>query len=51
MSVSTWPAIRVTSPHRRIRAEAVLNYLRVDDQRRRQAADELTALNQEMGLL
>jgi excisionase family DNA binding protein len=42
---------RMVGTHRRIRAEAVLDYLRADDQRRRVAADELTALNQEMGLL
>jgi excisionase family DNA binding protein len=42
---------RLVGTHRRIRAQAVLDYLRVDDQRRRQAADELTVLNQEMGLL
>jgi excisionase family DNA binding protein len=42
---------RMVGTHRRIRAEAVLDYLRADDQRRRAAADDLTALNQEMGLL
>lgn len=42
---------RMVGTHRRIRAEAVLDYLRTDDRRRREAADELTALNQEMGLL
>jgi excisionase family DNA binding protein len=42
---------RMVGAHRRIRAAAVLDYRRADDQRRRQAADELTALSQEMGLL
>jgi len=41
---------RLVGTHRRIRAAAVLDYRRQDDRRRRQAADELTALNQEMGL-
>jgi|NGEPerStandDraft_6_1074524.scaffolds.fasta_scaffold111666_1 excisionase family DNA binding protein len=42
---------RLVGRHRRIRAESLLNYMRADDQRRRQSADELTALTQEMGLL
>ena len=42
---------RLVGLHRRIRAESLLNYMRADDQRRRQSADELTALTQEMGLL
>jgi len=42
---------RLVGTHRRIRAESLLAYLRADDQRRRQTADELTALNQGMGLL
>lgn len=42
---------RLVGTHRRIRAESLMAYLRSDDARRRQAADELTALNQEMGLL
>lgn len=42
---------RLVGTHRRIRAESLLAYLRSDDARRRQAADELTALTQEMGLL
>lgn len=42
---------RLVGKHRRIRAESLLNYMRTDDQRRRQSADELTALNQETGLL
>jgi excisionase family DNA binding protein len=36
--------------HRRIRASSLLSYLKRDDQQRRTAADELAALNQEMGL-
>lgn len=42
---------RLVGRHRRIRAESLLKYIRIDDQRRCRAADELTALNQEMGLL
>jgi excisionase family DNA binding protein len=42
---------RLVGKHRRIRAESLLGYMRSDDQRRRQSADELTALNQEMGLI
>ena len=42
---------RLVGRHRRIRAESLLNYMRADDQRRRQSADELTALTQEIGLL
>ena len=42
---------RLVGTHRRIRAESLPAYLRADDQRRRQTADELTALNQGMGLL
>jgi len=42
---------RLVGKHRRIRAESLLAYIRAGDQCRRQAADELTALNQAMGLL
>jgi excisionase family DNA binding protein len=42
---------RLVGTHRRIRAESLLRYLRSDDPRRRETADELTALNQAMGLL
>ena len=42
---------RMVGKHRRIRAESLMAYIRSDDQRRRDIADELTALNQEMGLL
>jgi excisionase family DNA binding protein len=41
---------RTVGKHRRIRADELLDYKRRDDQRRRQAADELTQLDQEMGL-
>ena len=41
---------RLVGTHRRIRAESLTAYLREDDRRRREAADELTALNQEMDL-
>ncbi|NBE54471.1 helix-turn-helix domain-containing protein [Streptomyces boluensis] len=42
---------RSVGKHRRIKAESLLAYRRGDDRARREAADELTALNQEMGLL
>jgi excisionase family DNA binding protein len=41
---------RKVGKHRRVRAVSLLNYLRQDDQQRRQAADELSALTQEIGL-
>jgi excisionase family DNA binding protein len=41
---------RLVGTHRRVRAESLLAYLHADDARRAQAADDLTALNQEMGL-
>ncbi|GGM82649.1 excisionase [Longimycelium tulufanense] len=41
---------RMVGKHRRVRAASLLDYLRRDDQARREAADELTALTQEMGL-
>ncbi|RDI30719.1 helix-turn-helix domain-containing protein [Lentzea flaviverrucosa] len=41
---------RKVGKHRRIKAVSLTEYLRNDDQRRRQAADELSALTQEMGL-
>lgn len=37
--------------HRRIIASSLLEYKRRDDQRRREAADELTQLGQEMGMI
>ena len=42
---------RKVGKHRRVRAASLLDYLREDDQRRRQAADELSALTQEIGLV
>jgi excisionase family DNA binding protein len=42
---------RLVGKHRRVRAESLLEYIRRDDQRRRQVADVLTAVNREMGLL
>ncbi|MDQ8704692.1 helix-turn-helix domain-containing protein [Streptomyces sp. LHD-70] len=42
---------RTVGTHRRIKAESLLDYRRRDDHTRRAAADELTSLNQEMGLL
>ncbi|WP_030201024.1 helix-turn-helix domain-containing protein [Streptomyces sp. NRRL S-87] len=42
---------RKVGTHRRIKAQSLLEYQRRDDRRRREAADELTALNQEMGLI
>jgi excisionase family DNA binding protein len=41
---------RTVGTHRRVKAESLQEYLRNDDGRRRDAADELSALNQEMGL-
>jgi excisionase family DNA binding protein len=42
---------RKVGTHRRIKAQSLLQYQREDDQRRRDAADELTALNQDTGLI
>ncbi|ROQ66508.1 excisionase family DNA binding protein [Streptomyces sp. 840.1] len=42
---------RKVGTHRRIKAHSLAAYQRADDRRRRQAADELTALNQDMGLI
>lgn len=41
---------RKVGKHRRVTASSLLQYMRADDQRRRDAADELSALTQEMGL-
>jgi excisionase family DNA binding protein len=41
---------RRVGKHRRMRAESLMDYKRKDDQRRRDVADELTGLSQEMGL-
>ncbi len=42
---------RKVGKHRRIRLESLLAYAREDDRKRRQAADELSSLTQEMGLV
>ncbi|MFD3687889.1 helix-turn-helix domain-containing protein [Nocardiopsis sp. NPDC058631] len=41
---------RKVGTHRRVRAGSLLEYMRRDDQRRREAADELSAMNRELGL-
>lgn len=41
---------RLDAGHRRVRADSLREYRRVDDQRCREAAGELAALAQEMGL-
>jgi excisionase family DNA binding protein len=42
---------RTVGKHRRIKAQSMTEYIAADDRKRREAADELTQLNQEMGLL
>jgi len=42
---------RTVGTHRRITASSLLEYQRKDDHRRRLAADELTRLGQEMGMI
>jgi excisionase family DNA binding protein len=42
---------RLVGSHRRVKVASLLAYKHVDDQARAKAADELTALSQEMGLL
>jgi excisionase family DNA binding protein len=37
--------------HHRMKASSLLDYLRRDDQRRREAADELSSFTQELGLV
>ncbi|MFD9705325.1 helix-turn-helix domain-containing protein [Lentzea sp. NPDC059081] len=41
---------RKVGKHRRIKAASLVEYMRTDDERRRRATDELSALTQEMGL-
>ncbi|GAA3752671.1 helix-turn-helix domain-containing protein [Salinactinospora qingdaonensis] len=41
---------RKVGTHRRVRADSLLDYMRGDDQRRREAADELAAMTRELGL-
>ncbi|MFJ2414321.1 helix-turn-helix domain-containing protein [Streptomyces brevispora] len=42
---------RLVGTHRRITASSLMEYKHADDRRRREAADELTQLGQEMGLM
>lgn len=42
---------RRVGKHRRIEADSLMQYMRADDQGRREAAGTITALNQEMGLV
>ncbi|MEV4316444.1 helix-turn-helix domain-containing protein [Actinocrispum sp. NPDC049592] len=42
---------RTVGRHRRVKAESLREYMRDDDAKRRQAAAELSALNQETGLI
>jgi excisionase family DNA binding protein len=42
---------RTVGTHRRVPVQSLLDYRRRDDRRRREAADELTQLGQEMGLI
>ena len=42
---------RSVGTHRRIKAASLIDYMRKDDLRRREAAGELTQLGQEMGLI
>jgi excisionase family DNA binding protein len=41
---------RMVGKHRRITAEALMEYKRRDDQERRSAADDLSTLGQEVGM-
>ncbi|QVQ50999.1 helix-turn-helix domain-containing protein [Spiractinospora alimapuensis] len=41
---------RLVGTHRRVRMDSLLDYLRRDDQRRREVGDELSVLGQELGL-
>lgn len=42
---------RLVGTHRRVRFDSLMEYARKDDQKRRKAADELSAMTQEMGLI
>ncbi len=44
-------AYRLVGRHRRIRYEDLMEYLRADDRERKDAADELARLDQELGLI
>jgi len=41
---------RKVGAHRRVTMSSLMDYMRRDDERRRETADELTALSQELGL-
>jgi len=41
---------RTVGTHRRVLAQSLMDYMKIDDQHRRAAADELTALAQDMNL-
>ena len=41
---------RKVGKHRRVRADSLMDYKRKDDHQRREVADELAELNQDMGL-
>lgn len=42
---------RKVGKHRRVKAVSLMGYIARDDQQRREAADELTRISQDMGLL
>jgi len=42
---------RLVGRHRRIRLDSLMDYMREDDRKRRQAAGELSSLTQELGLV
>lgn len=42
---------RTVGKHRRIKAESLMEYIAADDRKRREAADEMTQLTQEMGIV
>lgn len=42
---------RKVGKHRRIKAQSLMDYMARDDRERREVADELSLMNQEMGLL
>ena len=41
---------RKVGKHRRVQLDALMDYKRHDEQKRRESADELSALSQELGL-
>lgn len=42
---------RLVGKHRRVRADSLISYTRADDRRRREAADDLTTMSQDAGLV